>query len=129
MPIIKNLRPDILTIQEIIHRAALAINAKRANRSLERHKLVAAGIALDPKRIKPTSKRPSPMHPASQTIKRNARPIIAEFKDRPAPKSKSPNGLRSRNPRLARKAEQVKRRKRNNLVPAAPPASITNIRK
>jgi hypothetical protein len=69
------------------------------------------------------------MHPASHSVKRNARPIIAKFKDRPAPNSKSPNRLGSRNPRRPRKTEQVKRRKHNNLVPAAQPASITNIRK
>jgi len=118
-----------LSIQKIIHRAALAIHAKRTNRSIERHELVfaARAIALDPKRIKAASQRTSQMHPASQTVKRDASAIIPEFKDRPAPNSESSDRLGGRNPRLARKAEQIKRRKRNNLVMAASPASLAKI--
>jgi hypothetical protein len=123
------MRPHVLSIKKIIDSAAIAINAERTNRSLKRHELVAAAITLNPKRIKPTRKRTPPMHPASHPVKRNARPIIAKFKDRPPPNSKSPNRLGSRNPRRPRDAKQIKRRKHNNLVPAAQPASITNIRK
>jgi hypothetical protein len=75
------MRPDILRIQKAIHRAVVAINAKRTSGWFERYESLRAAsfIALDPQRIKAASKRTSAMHPASGAFERGTCTVIVKF--------------------------------------------------
>jgi hypothetical protein len=90
--------------EKIIHRAAIAVHAKRTNRRLERYELFSAtrAIALDTKRIEATRERTSAMHPASHAVERDARSVVAKFQYRAAPNRESRNRFTRRNARLAR---------------------------
>src|ERR1700735_2288356 len=79
-------------------------------------------------RIEPASKRTPAMNAASRTVERHACAAVAKLQNRPATNRKAIDRLARRHSCRACQPQHIVRRQRDDLLMAAKPASVADIR-